>query len=81
MTTTTEKSKTFGKISTINTKADQGKDQTMAGAAGHQKGQASSGIEITTSGVGRLVFKPGSDRQEAEVQRKRPPGIKEETCH
>ena len=40
VTTTTEKSKTFGKISTINTKADQGKDQTMAGAAGHQKGQA-----------------------------------------
>ena len=37
---TTERGKTFGKISTITTEADQGKDHIMKGAGGHENGQA-----------------------------------------
>ena len=38
MTTTTEKGKTFGTVSMITTEADQGKEQTIEGAVGHQNG-------------------------------------------
>ena len=40
MSTTSEKGKTFGTVSTITTEADQGKDQRVEGAVGHQNGQA-----------------------------------------
>ena len=40
MTTTSEKGKTFGTVSTLTTEADQGKDQRVEGAVGHQNGQA-----------------------------------------
>ena len=40
VTTTTEKGKIFGTLSTITTEAGQGRDQTREGAVVHQSGQA-----------------------------------------
>ena len=44
VTTGTERSKTFGTVSTIITEAGQGKEESIEGAAGHENVQAAESI-------------------------------------
>ena len=74
VTKTTERGKTFGKVSTITTEADQGKDHIMKGAGGHENGQATES-KIPLRELEDLMSK----RQEAVVQRRSPPRVKEGT--
>ena len=68
---TTERSKTFGKVSTITTEADQGKDHIMKGAGGDENGQATESKLLLVE-LEDLMSK----RQEAVVQRRSPPRVK-----
>ena len=68
---TTERSKTFGKVSTITTEADQGKDHIMKGAGGDENGQATESKLLLVE-LEDLMSK----RQEAVVQRRSPSRVK-----
>ena len=74
VTKTTERGKTFGKVSKITTEADQGKDHIMKGAGGHENGQAAES-KLPIMELDDLLSK----RQEAVVQRRRSPRVKEGT--
>ena len=53
---TTEKGKTFGTVSTITAKADQGKNQIVEGSVGHQIGQAAE-TKLSLVELGELKSK------------------------
>ena len=56
VTTTTEKGRIFCAVSSINTEADQGKEQTVEGAVGHQYGQAAE-TKLPLVELGELMSK------------------------
>ena len=71
---TTDRGKTFGKFSAITTEADQGKDHIMKGAGFHENGQAAES-KLPPRKLEDLMSK----KQEALVQRRSPPRVKEGT--